>query len=155
MIEDIPYREFLVDSYALAYLYSLEEKDLLVLLLSKFKFHVSTLSLYEFLTYIYFKIHDYTKISSIVNFLLKVHVVDEVNTDIAIKASMITSDLLKHRIPYEIIDVVNTAISLVKNIPILTDNPDRYKTYLKYGITAYSIEDFIVKFKKLLEERKL
>jgi len=49
MIEDIPYREFLVDSYALAYLYSLEEKDLLVLLLSKFKFHVSTLSLYEFL----------------------------------------------------------------------------------------------------------
>jgi len=101
MIEDIPYREFLVDSYALAYLYSLEEKDLLVLLLSKFKFHVSTLSLYEFLTYIYFKIHDYTKISSIVNFLLKVHVVDEVNTDIAIKASMITSDLLKHRIPYE------------------------------------------------------
>jgi hypothetical protein len=56
---------------------------------------------------------------------------------------------------YNITDVINAAISLIKNILILTDDPERYKAYLKYGIIAYSIEELINRFKKLLEGGKI
>jgi len=154
MSSDTTHREFLIDSYALAYIHSLEEKDLVVLFLSKFVLHISTLSLQEFLTYVHFKSHDYTKIASIAQLFSKVYIIEDVDINVIIKASLITSDFLKHEMSYNITDVINAAISLIKNIPILTDDPERYKAYFKYGIIAYSIEELINRFKKLLEEGK-
>jgi len=36
---------------------------------------------------------------------------------------------------YNITDVINAAISLIKNIPILTDDPERYKAYLNMELS--------------------
>ncbi|MEM4501539.1 MAG: hypothetical protein QW512_05350, partial [Thermofilaceae archaeon] len=60
MSSQLPYREVLVDTYALTYLHSQEVRNLLVLILSKFRIHVSVLSVQEFLSYIYYKLHDYS-----------------------------------------------------------------------------------------------
>ncbi|MEM3913612.1 MAG: hypothetical protein QXT75_06920 [Desulfurococcaceae archaeon] len=151
----IPYKDFLADTYALIYLHSLDTRDLLVLLLSKFRIHVSTLTLHEFLSYIYYKYHNYELLTKIIDLFYKLYIVENLDKETIIKSSLLLNDLVKHNVPFDLIDVFNVAIAMLKNIPVLTNDPERYRVFSKYGVVAISVEDLLSKFENLLRTQRV
>lgn len=152
MSSKIPYKEFLADTTALLYLYSLQSRDLLVLILSKFKIHVSTLSLTELFSFIYYKYHQYDTVSRLYEFISRTHIVEPVDATTALRASMIIDDLIKHGQAFDLVDVFNVAVASAKNIPILSIDADRYKQYSKYGVTSLDVRDLLSDFEAYLEK---
>lgn len=144
--------DFLVDSYGLAYLHSRELQDLLPLILYKFKIHVSVFSIYEFLSFFYYKLHNSSMVEDIANTIYKFYIVENVEKETIVRAAMILTDLVKHGTIPDSIDVINTAVALSRNIPVLSTQPERYSLFAKYGLTVLSIEDFVRSFKKDLIE---
>lgn len=152
MSSKIPYKEFLADTAALLYLYSLQSRDLLVLMLSKFKIHVSTLSLAELFSFIYYKQHEYSAVSRVYGFVSKTHVVEPIEAQVALRASMIINDLVKHGQAFDLVDVFNVAVASAKNLPILTVDTERYQQYSKYGVTSLDVRDLLSDFEAYLEK---
>jgi len=144
-------REFLVDSSALMYLHSHEVKEVLPLILYRVKFYVLTLSAYEFLTFIYLKFMRELK-RSLLDTLSKLYEVISVDEQISEKASMIAADLLQHGVQVETVTVFNVAVALMKNLAILTEIPELYSPYSKYGVIVIDVKEFVKKFKETLRE---
>ncbi|MEM1631032.1 MAG: type II toxin-antitoxin system VapC family toxin [Thermofilum sp.] len=118
---------------------------------SKFRIHVSVLSVQEFLSYIYYKLHDYSLLERAAEVLYKLYVVENIDRETALRAAMIAADLVKRNQDFNLVDVFNAAIAVLRNIPILTDDPSRYSGYARYGVTAISVEDFIEEFKATIK----
>lgn len=144
--------DLLADTYALLQLYSPEIRDLLPLILFKYRIHVSILTIHEFLSYFFYKVHDSNLINQIVDMFYKFYIVEDLSRDIVIRGSMILSDMVRHGITPDSTDVLNVAIALFKNIVILTTDPTRYAAYSKYGAVVLSVEEFIKNFKGELSE---
>lgn len=140
--------EYLLDTYGLLFLNSRELRNLLTLILSKYKIHITPITLIEFLSYIHYKCHDHILTDQILKTMIKLYMIENLDEEVMKKASMIISDLLKHHTEYNISDVINTSVALVRNLTILTDNPSIYSFYLKYGINVKGVRDFV----KELEE---
>lgn len=140
----------LADAYALSYLHSREIRDLLPLILFKVKIHVSILSVHEFLSYIFYKLHDSTLISQITELLFKLYVVERLEKDTIVHSAMILSDLLRHGVTPDIVDLFNVALAISKNMVILTSDPGIYTAFSKYGIAIISIDEFIKEFRSEL-----
>jgi predicted nucleic acid-binding protein len=152
MSSKIPYKEFLADTAALLYLYSLQSRDLLVLILSKFKIHVSAISLAEFFSFIYYKQHEYDIVSRFYGFTSKTHIIEPIDAPTALRASMIINDLIKHGQVFDLVDVFNVAVASAKNIPILSIDTERYQQYSKYGVTSLDVRDLVSDFEVYLEK---
>lgn len=147
------HKEYLVDTYALAYLHSPEMRDLLVLLLSKFKIKVSALSLTEFLAYLHFKHRDTFVLETALNLISKIYSIEGLDRDVILKASAIMSDLVSKGETIELVELYNATIASLRNVPIITDDPLRYAKYFKYNVTAISVENFVEQFKSMIESR--
>lgn len=151
MSSQLPYKEILADSYALTYLHSQEMRNLLVLILSKFRIHVSVLSVQEFLSYIYYKLHDYSLLEKAADVIYKLYVVENIDKETTLRASMFAADLVKRNQEFNVVDIFNAAIAVLRNIPILTDDPSRYSNYARYGVTAISVEEFVEEFQAAIK----
>ncbi|MEM4718121.1 MAG: hypothetical protein QXE81_05120 [Desulfurococcaceae archaeon] len=133
------------------YLHSTEVRDLLVLILSKFKIHVAAFTLSEFLAYIYYKYQDYSILDKAMKMLHDLYVVETIDKEVVIRASLIIADLVTHGNEFNIVDVYNVSIATLRNLPILTDDPMRYYNYVKYNVSTISIEEFIDQFRKSIK----
>ncbi|MEM3346497.1 MAG: type II toxin-antitoxin system VapC family toxin [Desulfurococcaceae archaeon] len=151
MTFSMPYREFLADTLALLYLHSTEVQNLLVLILSKFRVHVSVLTVQEFLAYVYYRFHDHRILENVSDVLHKLYVVESISKDTVLKASMNIVDLVKHNQDFDIVDLYNVVIATSRNIPILTTDPSRYLKYAKYGVTTVHVKDFVEQVKSAIK----
>lgn len=142
--------DLLADAYALSYLHSRETRDLLPLILFRFRIHVSMLSIYEFLSYVFYKLHNSALISQIAELLFKLYVVERLEKDTIVHSAMILSDLLRHGVTPDTVDAFNVALAMSKNMVILTGDPSRYAVFSKYGVAVVSIDEFIKDFKSEL-----
>lgn len=129
------------------YLHSVKVRDLLPLVLSKFKIHVSVFSLGKFLAYIYYKFSDHSVLDKTMELLYDLYVVENIEKEAVMKASLIIADLVTHGNEFNVVDVYNVSIVTLRNLPILTDDPTRYYNYVKYNVSTISIEEFIDQFK--------
>lgn len=147
------YREYLADTHALVYLHMPELRDLLVLILSKIKIRVSPHTLAEFLAYIHFKHREAGVLESALNLLTRIYTVEELSEDVILKVSTMMSDLVRKGETVEFPELYNAALAALRNIPILTDDPLRYAKFMKYNVTAISIEDFVEQFKTVIASK--
>lgn len=141
-------KEYLLDTYGLLFLNSRELRNLLVLILSKYKMHITPLTLIEFLSYIHYKCHDHLLTDQVLKTMTKLYIIEDLDGDVMKKASMIISDLLRHHTEYSISDVINVSVALVRNLTILTDNPSIYSFHFRYGVNVKGIRDFVKEFEK-------
>lgn len=147
MFQKAVYEDYLADSYALAYLHSSEVVSILPLILSRFKIHVSVLSLYEFLSYTFYKTKDPQVLTQLCNLVTKFYIVENLSVEIVKHSAMLLTDLLKHSFTANAIDVFNVSIAMVNNLVILTDDVSRYSVFTKYGLVAMPIKEFVEKFR--------
>lgn len=140
--------EYLLDTYGLLFLNSRELRNLLVLILSKYKMHITPITLIEFLSYIHYKCHDHLLTDQVLRTMTKLYVVENLDEEVMRRASMIISDLLKHHMEYNISDVLNVSVALVRNLTILTDNPSTYVFHFRYGVSVQGIRDFVKDFER-------
>lgn len=141
------YEDYLADSYALAYMHSSEVVNMLPLILSRFKIHLSILSLYEFLSYAFYKTRDPQVLMQLCNLMSKFYIVENLDIEVVKHSAMLLADLLKHGFTANAIDVFNVSIAMVNNLVVLTDDVSRYNVFTKYGLVAMPVKEFIEKFK--------
>ncbi|MEM1528913.1 MAG: hypothetical protein QXP03_00340 [Desulfurococcaceae archaeon] len=154
MSQKTVYENYLADSYALAYMHSSEVVNMLPLILSRFKIHVSVLSLHEFLSYTFYKTRDPRVLTQLCSLMFKFYVVENLNVEVLKHSAMLLADLLKHGITANAIDVFNASIAMVNNLVVLTDDVSRYNMFTKYGLIAMPIKEFFEKFKnEVLRDR--
>lgn len=147
MSQKTVYENYLADSYALAYLHSSEVANILPLILSRFKIHVSILSLYEFLSYAFYKTKDSHVLTQLCNLMSKFYIVENLDIEVVKHSAMLLADLLKHSFTANAVDVFNVSIAMVNNLVVLTDDISRYNVFTKYGLVAISVKEFVEKFK--------
>ncbi|MEM1639969.1 MAG: hypothetical protein QXJ69_07895 [Desulfurococcaceae archaeon] len=104
---------------------------------------------------IYYKYHNYELLTKIIDLFYKLYIVENLDKETIIKSSLLLNDLVKHNVPFDLIDVFNVAIAMLKNIPVLTNDPERYRVFSKYGVVAISVEDLLSKFENLLRTQRV
>jgi len=132
----------ILDSSAFLVLHSDEYRRLLPVVLGKLKAHVTTLTVLEVLTFIY-----YSQRASVQNdafeVISRLYELIPLAPKLIIRAAQLYADCLHHNYVPEVVDLVNVSAALENNLVLVSASPSNYKAYEKYGVVVIGVQDLV------------